>query len=110
MIQDCPKCRLTCPPGTRYCDCGYDFETGTVNRTQTSSGEPSVLHSPDLAMIGLACVLGGFGVAGYYQFIDVWGVHIQEGLWLTFIVPIGLCVGMLGLLILVSGMFGRSKR
>lgn len=30
--MDCPNCRLTNPPKALKCDCGYDFETGRIER------------------------------------------------------------------------------
>src|SRR5690349_12946215 len=31
MEQRCPKCGLICPPGTVYCDCGWDFAAGQLS-------------------------------------------------------------------------------
>jgi hypothetical protein len=33
---DCPKCKLVNPPGTRKCDCGFNFENEEM---ESPSGE-----------------------------------------------------------------------
>lgn len=33
VFQECPRCRLTSPPGALRCDCGYDFNTGKMERS-----------------------------------------------------------------------------
>jgi len=31
--MDCPRCKLVNPPSAKRCDCGYDFETHTVEKS-----------------------------------------------------------------------------
>jgi hypothetical protein len=31
--MDCPNCKLVNPPTASRCDCGYDFQTHTVERS-----------------------------------------------------------------------------
>jgi len=41
----CPKCHLENPQGTSWCDCGYNFSTGTVeshHRLKTASRDDGV--------------------------------------------------------------------
>jgi hypothetical protein len=33
MSQQCPRCALFNPPSALRCDCGYDFRSGTVERS-----------------------------------------------------------------------------
>lgn len=37
--MQCPKCKLENPPGTLRCDCGYDFQTGSVKGSLLSEKE-----------------------------------------------------------------------
>ena len=34
----CPKCGLENIPTARYCDCGYDFQTGDVDESKRLAG------------------------------------------------------------------------
>jgi hypothetical protein len=36
--MECPRCKLTNPESAQRCDCGYDFETKTVERPYFTSG------------------------------------------------------------------------
>lgn len=96
MIGDCPKCGLACPPGTRYCDCGYDFETGRIELSHVQKNGANIFDSPYLLIISLASCLGGF--------------TMELVFWITLVgFPyIGFAVGLLGLLILVAA-FARNK-
>jgi hypothetical protein len=38
MPQECPRCRLLSPPEALLCDCGYDFQTGTLGLTAEAKG------------------------------------------------------------------------
>ena len=31
--MDCPNCKLVNPPTAARCDCGYDFQTGTIKES-----------------------------------------------------------------------------
>ena len=33
MPNSCPNCQLINPPSALRCDCGYDFETGTMQQS-----------------------------------------------------------------------------
>lgn len=35
--MDCPRCRLLNPPSALRCDCGYDFPSGSMQRTHVDA-------------------------------------------------------------------------
>ena len=39
--MNCPRCKLVNPPTAKRCDCGYDFETRTVERSYVQRPSPS---------------------------------------------------------------------
>ena len=41
MDQDCPKCGLVNPASALHCDCGYDFTTGRVARSDANPHDPT---------------------------------------------------------------------
>jgi len=46
--MDCPKCKLVNPPTAARCDCGYDFETGTMEASYLSERDKQ-LSKPEIA-------------------------------------------------------------
>ena len=38
--MDCPKCKLTCPPDTVRCDCGYIFKSAPYDYKKPVKGSP----------------------------------------------------------------------
>jgi hypothetical protein len=66
-MVECPRCRLTNPDGATVCDCGYNFNKGTVTdpdrrRSQfRGSTEPPVEEKsglPGWVWFGLIYVVG----------------------------------------------------
>src|SRR5215470_6098387 len=43
--MNCPSCRLINPPTAKRCDCGYDFETKTVEASYYNQPLPRELRS-----------------------------------------------------------------
>jgi hypothetical protein len=41
--MDCPKCKLIVIGGSERCDCGYNFQTGAIDRVQPAGAEK---HGP----------------------------------------------------------------
>jgi hypothetical protein len=54
--MDCPKCRLTNPPTAQRCDCGYDFESRTM---QESYANPRAVPSEEVRRLGQRDILIG---------------------------------------------------
>jgi len=43
--MDCPNCKLVNPPTAARCDCGYDFQTHTIQRSYlTERGTDKILR------------------------------------------------------------------
>jgi hypothetical protein len=53
--MDCPKCKLVNPPTAKRCDCGYDFETRTVQEPYLTARDKQL--SP--YTVGIAGVILG---------------------------------------------------
>jgi len=47
--MDCPHCKLINPPGTRRCECGYDFDAGVVLDSYLTDNE-QIAIAEDRAM------------------------------------------------------------
>ena len=67
MDQECPKCGMISPSGTRYCDCGYDFVAQQVDRhrapkTDSSPSVFAVYQGLRLGIAGLCCGIAGIGL------------------------------------------------
>ena len=50
--MDCPKCKLVNPPTTVRCDCGYDFQTGTMQDSYLT-GRDQDLSRQSLGIAGV---------------------------------------------------------
>src|SRR5512142_2063465 len=46
--MDCPKCKLVNPPTAKRCDCGYDFETHTMEESYLTERDKQ-LSKPKMA-------------------------------------------------------------
>jgi hypothetical protein len=101
MLDDCPKCGLANPPGTRYCDCGYDFETGVVDRSRVPRSSPRFISSPYYFVICATCILAGIALCGF----GVGGPHLEGS---AFLSVAGFLIGSLGVFLLVMGAIGRK--
>ena len=42
--MDCPNCKLMNPPNATRCDCGYDFQTGTIQQSYLTEREKRLLR------------------------------------------------------------------
>ena len=63
--MDCPHCKLVNPPGAKRCDCGYDFETQTIEKSYLRQTVPKdvktgfvVIVLFNLALAVLALISG----------------------------------------------------
>jgi len=67
----CPRCRLYNPPGAGRCDCGYDFDLGTVQQSYVleQALEREGGASAVLASAARRNVLGGIGFLGLWALI-----------------------------------------
>ena len=57
MAKDCPRCHLTNPPTAKRCDCGYDFETGRIERSYLT---PAQTRRAVVVGVGLGAALAMF--------------------------------------------------
>jgi len=51
--MDCPNCKLVNPPTAARCDCGYDFQTHTIQRSYLTERDKRLLRGAGGAGIGL---------------------------------------------------------
>jgi hypothetical protein len=52
--MDCPRCKLTNPNTAQRCDCGYDFETKTIEKPySTAKKENRLVSFKTLGMLGI---------------------------------------------------------
>ena len=49
--MDCPRCRLVNPPDAKRCDCGYDFETKTVEASYSPQALPKDVETSLIVLI-----------------------------------------------------------
>ena len=74
MEKECPKCGLINPTDSERCDCGYDFESRTIQasyiQSRTSSRDPSGHKIKMLKILPIAFVLAliHWFVAGIFLF------------------------------------------
>jgi len=56
--MDCPKCKLVNSPNTTRCDCGYDFQTRTIQQSYLTERDRRLLRrSGGVSGIALAVLL-----------------------------------------------------
>jgi hypothetical protein len=95
---ECPNCKLVNPPGGARCDCGYDFETHTIEGGRQVAAALPIWRDAGLhravrfAMWGtlLACPLGvlvnglAFGAEGGVAWVLAYGekLYMLEWVWL----------------------------
>ena len=68
----CPKCRLTCPPGTTHCDCGHDFTSG---HSLTETERKKAIHFEGIAAaigVPLLLIFAAFVKANFLFFLPVY--------------------------------------
>lgn len=51
--MDCPRCKLISPPTAKRCDCGYDFETKTVDASYSPQGMPKEIRTALVVLVVL---------------------------------------------------------
>lgn len=57
----CPRCRLFSPPGSRSCDCGYEFSAASYER---DAGSYRLMHrsaGTRKMVVGVLCFVAGGG-------------------------------------------------
>ena len=91
MAKTCPRCRLYSPDSAQRCDCGYDFDSGQVERSyvvedlvRKHGGVPKMLRAAASPGIVTGSVLLGVSVI-------VWAGSMLSGLPVG--VPLVLVVG-----------------
>jgi len=42
--MDCPNCKLVNPPNATRCDCGYDFQTRTIQQSYLTARDKRLLR------------------------------------------------------------------
>ena len=73
--MDCPRCKLVNPDTAKRCDCGYDFETKTVET-------PFVTVEPK--GIGTTVKIVSIGILGVVAFMIAANNTVALALWLGF--------------------------
>ena len=58
--MDCPRCKLISPATAQRCDCGYDFETKTVEKAFVTVG-PKMKHT-------------GSWIIAWFTILIIWNV------------------------------------
>ena len=56
--MQCPSCKLINPPTAKRCDCGYDFETGKVERPYLQQPLPPELRQ-GAVVLAIVNIVGG---------------------------------------------------
>ncbi len=54
--MDCPNCKLVNPPNTTRCDCGYDFQTRTIQQSYLTERDKRVLQRSG-GVAGIVCAV-----------------------------------------------------
>ncbi len=99
-MTKCPRCGLINPETSQRCDCGYDFGTGTVDKTVA----PPPSAASRLLKSGLMTC--GIGIVGIIAGVALRGVgpNLERGMTLPLVtgVLIGVVCVPIGLLICVA--------
>ena len=76
--MECPRCKLISPMGAKRCDCGFDFETGTITGPDTRNQQvepPKFTQTPTITQdSGSGDGSTGGGVPGWVWFVLIYGV------------------------------------
>ncbi len=106
MVQDCPVCGLVNPPDAQQCDCGYDFSSRNVQRSnltdkdlaqlEDNARNPRVVPVPGgwVTAILLNAIINGtneYGMIGLVasSFIATVASSIYQGGFGAFLVALG---------------------
>ncbi len=96
--MDCPRCKLTNPESAQRCDCGYDFETKTVEKPYFAPGPEFgmllMLKRMTVWFIETLCAAALLGA-----FLIVWFGPSGIGIMREFL-------GTVGMIIFISGRTG----
>jgi hypothetical protein len=57
----CPNCRLINPNTALRCDCGYDFESGTIKESYLQTSPSNLGGQKAITIVALVCALTGSG-------------------------------------------------
>lgn len=117
----CPVCHLVNLPGSRFCDCGYDFVTWTARKANakpepesplygvhgwlavfcvatTASGAPLLLYAYEAATAVLAALYVALAALSIYTGIDLWLKRLNALRWLKAYLIVALALGFLMLI------------
>ena len=56
MQMDCPHCKLVNPPNATRCDCGYDFQTRTIQQSYLTERDRLLLRRSG-GVAGIVCAV-----------------------------------------------------
>ena len=57
LVQmDCPNCKLVNPPNATRCDCGYDFQTRTIQQSYLTERDKRLLQRSG-GVAGIVCAV-----------------------------------------------------
>ena len=74
--MDCPNCKLVNPPTATRCDCGYDFETRTIQASYLTERDKQF----SLQKLGVAGVILGM-LFGLEFVLRLTGVAVAKHSW-----------------------------
>lgn len=93
MAKNCPKCRLTNPDGAQVCDCGYQFETGTMGMPMDPNAMASLTSFEKVA-----CAFG-YGIFVYFHYKGIHRNKASQALRYTlYWIPVWVILGVLRVL------------
>lgn len=101
----CPRCGLFNPDITQRCDCGYDFESQTVEKSYVAEGRRRKETSVTTRLRWPARVLGLIVVVVFSLMVLVASQAGTGGVWWTMVILVGVAVS--GYLIACLGVSPR---